>query len=348
MTTSIFISYSHEDRDFMLRLREDLTNGGFDVWVDDHSLAPGTPSWEKAIEKGITQANYIIAILSPEAKNSIWVTREIAVAEGANKNIVPILIKGDETSSVPFRLRSTQRIDARNKYNEALNILVNALSGKKRKVLKQPYKKPKSGIKKGIIVIPFFLLICICSVILIINNLGLFAPLFPQHETSSLPKSTLIPTFTPTVTSTPVYKSGFITYVVESEDGDRLFSLDKDGKANLLAENFYRIAGISTDHNHLALIVKSEDSTESFDLIIVSPTGELLQHIISGAENVDASFISESHLLVIVQDELLVTYSRYDINDSIYELQYISENSQWFGDPPTEEVTLTKEVQNGE
>lgn len=144
MSHDIFISYSHEDQDFIIRLRDDLMARGFDVWIDHHSLVPGTPSWERAIEKRIVQASFIIIIMSADAKNSLWVTREIAVAEGVKKKIIPILIKGDEISSVPFRLISIQRIDARQEYPQALNALCNTCSGKNQEVRKRSTGKAKS------------------------------------------------------------------------------------------------------------------------------------------------------------------------------------------------------------
>ena len=322
--SNIFISYSHEDSDFMLRLREDLSAHGFQVWVDDKSLVPGTPSWENAIERGIVQSKYVIVILSPEAKNSLWVTREIAVAEGATKEIIPILIRGNESSAVPFRLISTQRVDARNNYSEALKILLSALPHEGEVFAGQSEKRKISQKIKWILVPLVLIIIAIISTILLINSdLEFVSSAFGRRET-------------PTITPVPFYTTGLMTYVVGDDQASQLFALDHNGVSHLLTDRFHEFAGISESHDHLALIVESGSSKDEYDLIIVTPFGELVQNVVSGADEIHAYYLSENELLVTILDGLTVKYRKYQVGQANYELEFVSENNQWEEVAPTE------------
>ena len=111
-TCDIFLSYSRRDARLMRRLRADLTAEGFDVWTDEN-LKPGTPSWLKAVEEAIASAMCMIVLLSPDAKKSEWVEKELSTAKMYRKQIIPLLTRGDEKSAVPLILSNTQYADIR-------------------------------------------------------------------------------------------------------------------------------------------------------------------------------------------------------------------------------------------
>lgn len=123
----IFLSYSRKDLDIMRRVRDDLQHHGLPVWTDE-TLEPGTPIWEFEIANAIEKAACMLVLLTPESKKSIWVSREIGYAEGQDIRIFPFLVRGDDRSAIPFRLISSQWIDARRKYEESFMVLVQALN----------------------------------------------------------------------------------------------------------------------------------------------------------------------------------------------------------------------------
>ncbi len=123
----IFISYSRKDTAMMQRLRDDLRAAGLDVWVDEDGLEPGTPDWEKAIGAAIRGTVCLVAVLSPDAEQSTWVGRELAMAEMLDKRIFPVLARGDEREAIPFRLMSHQWVDGRQHYADALDKLLAAV-----------------------------------------------------------------------------------------------------------------------------------------------------------------------------------------------------------------------------
>lgn len=123
----IFISYSRRDDAIMQRVVKFLRDKGLDVWVDNEKLVPGTPVWELELEKAIKRSIAVLVLLSPDSKESKWVTRELVVAERHEKRIFPILVRGDEDSSLHFRLSTHQYIDFRQKEARGLNELHKAI-----------------------------------------------------------------------------------------------------------------------------------------------------------------------------------------------------------------------------
>src|SRR5512138_2200887 len=122
-----FISYSREDANLQRRIVAELRSRGINVWVDIENLIPGSPAWEREIERAIRGAAGVIVLLSPDANNSEWVRREISFAEQHQKRIFPVLIQGDEDDSIPLRLAAHQRVDLRRNFDEGLDALANAL-----------------------------------------------------------------------------------------------------------------------------------------------------------------------------------------------------------------------------
>ena len=123
-----FISYSREDAALQRRIIAELRGRGLNVWVDVEHLIPGSPAWEKEIERSIRGAKGVIVLLSPDAHNSEWVRREISFAEQNEKRIFPVLIRGEEDDSIPLRLSSHQRVDLRRHFHQGLDELADALA----------------------------------------------------------------------------------------------------------------------------------------------------------------------------------------------------------------------------
>lgn len=145
MPGHIFLSYSRKDSDTMRRVCSDLRAAGLDLWTDEN-LQPGTPSWHISIEEALQNASAMVVILSPDAKLSEWVGREIQYAETQNKRIFPVLARGDERSSVPITLIGTQRVNIEDNYDAGIQELIAALRAYSSPVaapmMSQPAYKP--------------------------------------------------------------------------------------------------------------------------------------------------------------------------------------------------------------
>jgi hypothetical protein len=121
----LFISYSHEDRDFVKRLATDLVNAGVLVWYDEWELSLGD-SLRRKIGEGISGSAFLAAVLSKSSIRSKWFMDEVyaamAVEEEEGRVIVlPILI---EDCSIPPLLKDKVHLDFREDYGGALQRLV--------------------------------------------------------------------------------------------------------------------------------------------------------------------------------------------------------------------------------
>lgn len=134
---NVFLSYSRTDGDMMRRVTDDLRKRGFSVW-NDEALEPGTPSWKDAIEAALEGAETVVALLSPDAKKSEWIERELDYARAQSVPIIPVIVRGETQSAVPFELITVQRADLRKDYNNGLSDLQEALADQ----LKRPDLRP--------------------------------------------------------------------------------------------------------------------------------------------------------------------------------------------------------------
>ena len=82
-TPRIFVSHSHKDDGFGVRLIRDLMRVLPEpdaVWYDSHGGLHGGVTWWTTIVHEITTRNIFIVILTPDAVNSEWVKDEINLA----------------------------------------------------------------------------------------------------------------------------------------------------------------------------------------------------------------------------------------------------------------------------
>jgi pSer/pThr/pTyr-binding forkhead associated (FHA) protein len=122
LPVNVFISYNHNDRDKMHIIRDGLIAAGLTTWTDEN-LEPGSPSWRNDVQSTIEHAGSVVAILSPEAKDSEWVGEELNYARIHKRRIFTVLIRGDESNAVPFGLTGVQWVDLRD-YEEGMDELV--------------------------------------------------------------------------------------------------------------------------------------------------------------------------------------------------------------------------------
>jgi len=137
MERHIFISYSREDDIIVGRLRRDLQQAGFNIWIDTKNIEPGTPDWLAAIQNAIANASCMIVALSKTAIKSEWVIKEIELAlnpmMGQNRgplNIFPVIVagRGEVEKFIIPALERYQLQDARDsKYQSAVKTLIGSI-----------------------------------------------------------------------------------------------------------------------------------------------------------------------------------------------------------------------------
>ena len=110
---SAFISYAHEDQEFMLALVEQLQRQELEIRYDQVVLNIGDSLIQK-LSQEIAAGDFLIAIVSPDSVASNWCQRELALAEtqGINEQRVKVLPVKFRGAEMPPMLTDTYWADA--------------------------------------------------------------------------------------------------------------------------------------------------------------------------------------------------------------------------------------------
>jgi hypothetical protein len=91
----IFISHSHLDNEFGMRVAHDLrlAMGGREeaVWYDASGSLKASDEWWKVIRQELEQRPIVVVIVSPSAMASEFVNKELDMAVVEDKQIIPVL-----------------------------------------------------------------------------------------------------------------------------------------------------------------------------------------------------------------------------------------------------------------
>ncbi|MEM9806001.1 MAG: TIR domain-containing protein [Cyanobacteria bacterium P01_D01_bin.56] len=108
--TQVFLAYAYEDKEVMEKIRDSLRREGFTVWTNTSDIKTGE-AFEKAIQRGVEQADNILYLISPDALDSEYCQHEINYASSLNKRIIPVLVRSTPQDQLPDTLRQLQYID---------------------------------------------------------------------------------------------------------------------------------------------------------------------------------------------------------------------------------------------
>jgi pSer/pThr/pTyr-binding forkhead associated (FHA) protein len=120
---SVFLSYSHQDKEFVRRLANDLRRQRVRVWFDERLR--GGKEWEAQLLQAIQQSSAFGLVISPNSLSSKYVKWEIKQARAAKKPIFPLLHQ--PTTPVPATLKRLQWIDLSARYAEGVLELTHEL-----------------------------------------------------------------------------------------------------------------------------------------------------------------------------------------------------------------------------
>ena len=110
---SAFVSYAHEDQEFVLALVEHLENQGLDVRYDRVALHIGD-SLIRAISQEISEGDFLIAVVSSDSVESEWCQKELALAmtQGIDERRVKVLPVRYRSAEMPPMLQDAVGADA--------------------------------------------------------------------------------------------------------------------------------------------------------------------------------------------------------------------------------------------
>ena len=294
-TPYYFMSYGREDTVKQRRIVRELRERGINLWVDVENLTPGTPTWEREIEKAIRASTGIIVLLSPESNNSEWVRREISFGEQHRKRIFPVLIEGDDDTSTPLRLANHQRVDLRTEFNAGLDELATALKDyidvkqgiaaqSRPQIKKAAPPKPTSSIDLKQFGLPALIVLvgifCLTAGFFAVRFIG-NALTKTATETATMPPD-VDPVITLTATEpviiTPDEPIGKIVFTC-SINGDEVCLINADGShwrqltnSNLASYN----ASLSPDGNSIVYVVGDGDTSEISEMQLATGVSQQL------------------------------------------------------------------------
>src|SRR5712691_554014 len=102
---TVFISYSFEDRDFALRLAEDVDKAGYSVWMD-RQITGREPYWDE-IQQAIRSCSQFVFLISPDSLSkdrSAWKELYHAASLKPRPNMVPILVRPTSDDAIPIHI----------------------------------------------------------------------------------------------------------------------------------------------------------------------------------------------------------------------------------------------------
>ena len=110
MTPDVFISYSRENQQEVIKLVEYLRGEGLAVWMDETDIH-GATLWTKEIVEAIRACSLFILAISRHSTGSKNVVKELALASEREKIILPIYLEQcDIPETMEYQLAGIQNI----------------------------------------------------------------------------------------------------------------------------------------------------------------------------------------------------------------------------------------------
>ncbi|MGA9564295.1 MAG: tetratricopeptide repeat protein [Candidatus Korobacteraceae bacterium] len=117
---TVFISYRRTNLPWALAVYQNLTQHGFDVFLDYTGIASG--DFESVILENIHARAHFLVLLTPSALERCgdpgdWLRREIEAALDSKRNIVPLTLEGFDLGTPTIANQLTGALAALNHYN---------------------------------------------------------------------------------------------------------------------------------------------------------------------------------------------------------------------------------------
>jgi len=144
MTQNIFMSYSRRELGFVDDLVSKLEGEGYNVWLDYRVLIPGTP-WKGQIDKGLTEADTVLLVVSQASLASKYVALEWQHFLEMNKRFILLIF---EAVDLPKELEKYEWVDFRGSYKAGLQELLSQL----KQPIQEEHPVPETGFKAPAIV----------------------------------------------------------------------------------------------------------------------------------------------------------------------------------------------------
>src|SRR5262249_35490166 len=92
MANHVFISYKSQEIGYAVNIRDKLHSWGYNTWLDVDNLSTRTGyEWQHEIDQALKSAQSVVAIVTPQAITSRYVTNEWDVAIVRQIPLFPLL-----------------------------------------------------------------------------------------------------------------------------------------------------------------------------------------------------------------------------------------------------------------
>lgn len=123
----VFISYSTRDSQIVDEIVKSLIYNNITYWKAPERIPAGS-NYAKEIPKGIRECEVFLLLLSNASQNSIWVEKELDMAVGMGKKIIPVRLDDTPLSdSFRFYLNNVQFIPLREGKNGTESLLISRI-----------------------------------------------------------------------------------------------------------------------------------------------------------------------------------------------------------------------------
>jgi hypothetical protein len=115
----LFLSHSSADKVFVRKLKGDLEKANLNVWLDETEIKVGDSIPQK-VSEGLTDADYLVIVLSENSVKSKWVLAELdnaLMAQYADRGVVVLPVKIDDCETPPL-LKGRVYADFRTDYSK--------------------------------------------------------------------------------------------------------------------------------------------------------------------------------------------------------------------------------------
>ena len=120
----VFVSYSHNDSEFVDKLVKDLKSNKIDIILDEINFVVGA-NIKNGLEHIIKSSDYILYVNSKSSTNSKWLEIELNMAKAASKPILPIAV---EDAGMPLLLENIFYADFKDSYDGGLRKVVESIA----------------------------------------------------------------------------------------------------------------------------------------------------------------------------------------------------------------------------
>ncbi len=112
-----FVSYSHFDRDFAVRLKTALGARDCSLWIDESEIHGGS-RWSEELELAIEGSDAFVFLVSPESAKSKECAAELEHAVRLGKRVLPLRVRDTPIEALPAGLASYQLIPSRQLFEQ--------------------------------------------------------------------------------------------------------------------------------------------------------------------------------------------------------------------------------------